>query len=178
MPRSYSFDHFQVPKTATKHGASLRAKDKEHFAQTHKAPAEEGIHYGKAHAETEQILQARAMAHQLEELAEVNAAAAEPVPAPRRGRAKKPAAAAARAAPPEAVTNPVPGSSAPIGAVPHAATPAPERPALRDLVDEADRQLTALRGALRDVQQAAAKLVGLPLEAARLAARRLHLVHG
>ena len=63
MPRSYSFDHFKVP-SAEPRSRSLRRQDKQHLADSRhpRPPQEEGIHYGKSHAETEEILKARAMA--------------------------------------------------------------------------------------------------------------------
>ena len=60
MPRTYSFDHFQVPKTMPQ-SRSLRRRDKQHVAQAQKgAAAPAGLHYGKSHARTGEILQARA----------------------------------------------------------------------------------------------------------------------
>jgi hypothetical protein len=68
MPRSYSYDHFQVPQSLPKQKASLTQEDKQQLSGA-VSVGDTGIHYGKAHAETEQILQARQMAKQLEELA-------------------------------------------------------------------------------------------------------------
>jgi hypothetical protein len=179
MPRSYSFDHFQVPKTLPKHKASLRNEDKQHLSEVD-AVSDNGIHYGKSHAETEHILQARKMARQLEELAAPTLEAEQKFSRsaastkPRAQKAKQRPAAAAAAA----------GSTVPIGALPQteeaSAKAAPA--SLTGVLEEGQRQLHALQGALGDARSAARRLASLPMEAvrtaARLAAQRLHLVHG
>jgi hypothetical protein len=181
MPRSYSYDHFQVPKSLPRQQASLRDEDKQHLSSEVTSVGDTGIHYGKSHAETEQILQARKMAKQLEELAaptletdeKFSRSAARP-----RVKSKKQRAAAQ--------ANVATGPTAPIGALPRteetpaAATPEPQ--GLWGVLDEGQRQLRALQGALGDARTAATRLASLPLDAvrqaARLAAQRLHLVHG
>jgi hypothetical protein len=180
MPRSYSFDHFQVPKTLPKQQASLRDEDKQHLSEV-TSVGDTGFHYGKSHAETEHILQARKMARQLEELAAPTLEAEEKFSrsaASTRPRAQKQKQRAQAAA---AVAS---GPTAPIGALP----PTQEAPApaalggLTGVLDEGQRQLKALQGALGDARSAARRLASLPLEAVRaaaqLAAQRLHLVHG
>lgn len=148
MPRSYSFDHFQVP-AAEPRSRALRRQDKQHLAGSRHTdlPEEEGIHYGKSHAETEEILKARA---------------AQP----------RPPAPVAPTATPQLNLN-----TTPIGALPMTEE-LPPRGRMQDLLDEASRQLEALQSGIGDVTKAAARLASLPMEVVRLAARRLRLVHG
>lgn len=168
MPRSYSFDHFQVPKTLPPQKRGLRRRDKDHLAQSSRVAVEEqeGIHYGKSHAQTEEILTARKMEHQLEELArpEPDAKFSHGPVSRVSGASKKRRKAAA---------SPVIGTTAPIGALP----PTQERPLqqrrLPDLIDEARRQLKAVQSGMGDVASALQRLALLPLEAVRLAARRI-----
>ncbi|RKH48003.1 hypothetical protein D7X55_38900 [Corallococcus sp. AB049A] len=168
MPRSYSFDHFQVPKTLPVQKRSLRQRDKAQFAQSSRVSVDEheGIHYGKSHAQTEEILNARKMELQLEELArpEADAKFSHGPVSKVSGAAKKQRKAAA---------SPVIGTTAPIGALP----PTQERPVeqgrLPDLIDEARRQLKAIQSGVGDVATAMQRLALLPLEAVRLAARRI-----
>ncbi len=157
MPRSYSFDHFQVP-AAEPRSRSLRRQDKQHLAESHHAvPAQDGgIHYGKSHAQTEEILKARAMAP------------------PRREKARE-----AQAAPRQERIQATPRinrNTTPIGALP-ATEELPPRGRFQDLLDEATRQFEAIQGGIGDVSKAAMRLASLPLEVVRLAARRLRLVH-
>jgi hypothetical protein len=160
MPRSYSFDHFQVP-AAEPRSRSLRRQDKQHLAETHHTVTEQsgGIHYGKAHAQTEEILKARALAP------------------PRRESPKaKPAEAAPRQERIQATPR-INRNTTPIGALP-ATEELPPRGRFQDLLDEATRQFDAIQGGIGDVSKAAVRLASLPLEVVRLAARRLRLVHG
>jgi hypothetical protein len=153
MSRSYSFDHFQVP-AADPASKSLRREDKQHLADSHHvSPGKDGgIHYGKSHAQTEEILKARA---------------AEPRPAKKQAvEEQAPAQRNAEALPPQ-----VPRNTAPIGAVPMAEELPPRR-RLKDLFDEATRQVEAIQGGIGDVAKAASRLASLPGEAIRLAARR------
>ncbi|MBN1209315.1 MAG: hypothetical protein JXB05_30975 [Myxococcaceae bacterium] len=152
MPRSYSFDHFQVP-SAEPRSRSLRRQDKQHLADSrHALPEhEEGIHYGKSHAATEEILKARAMA-------------------PRRP------ASTAKAGAPQAAPR-ISRNTTPIGSLP-TTEELPPRGRFQDLLEEAQRQLEVLQSGIGDVGKAAMRLASLPLEVIRLAARRLRLVHG
>lgn len=163
MPRSYSFDHFQVP-AAEPRSRSLRRQDKQHLADSRHAhlEPEEGVHYGKSHAQTEEILKVRAT--QRQEASEVEL----PEEPPRQ--------AAPRAELPKAEPR-LNRNTTPIGALP-VTEELPPRGRFQDLLDEATRQLGALQGGLGDVTKAAARLASLPLEVVRLAARRLRLVHG
>ncbi|WP_434299645.1 hypothetical protein [Corallococcus exiguus] len=170
MPRSYSFDHFQVPKTLPPQKRGLRQRDKEHLAQSSRVSVDEheGIHYGKSHAQTEEILNARKMELQLEELARPDADAKfshGPVSRVSGASKKKQRKAAA--------ASPIIGTTAPIGALP----PTQERPLqqgrLPDLIDEARRQLKAIQSGVGDVASAMRRLALLPLDAVRLAARRI-----
>ena len=62
MPRSYSFDHFTVPKTATG-SRSLRRRDKQQLSERRATErrGDKGLHYGRSHAETEEMFHVRAM---------------------------------------------------------------------------------------------------------------------
>jgi hypothetical protein len=153
MPRSYSFDHFQVP-AAEPRSRSLRRQDKQHLADSrHGLPEQEGIHYGKSHSETVEILKARARAPR-RKASPTPKVAHEPQPTPRINR-----------------------NTTPIGALP-ATEELPPRGRFQDLLDEAQRQIDVLHQGIGDVSKAAVRLASLPLEVVRLAARRLHLVHG
>lgn len=159
MPRSYSYDHFQVP-AAEPRSRALRREDKQHLADSHHvSPGQNGgIHYGKSHAQTEEILRARAaeLRHKKHEDEEAQA----------------PAQMKAEALPP-----PVNRNTAPIGALP-VTEELPPRRRLKDLLDEATRQVEAIQGGLGDVVKAAQRLASLPGEAVRLAARRLNPLEG
>lgn len=167
MPRPYSYDHFQVPKTLPAQKRSLLSREKRRVSQSRAHPEEmeshEGIHYGKSFAETEDILHARQMEAQLEELArpEPDGKFSHGRPAPAPAKKRKAAAPA-----------PVIGSTAPIGALPPTREQ-PPRGRLPDLIDEAGRQLQALQSGLGDAAKAVTRLASLPLEVVRLAARRL-----
>ncbi|MCP3101771.1 hypothetical protein LZ198_23110 [Myxococcus sp. K15C18031901] len=178
MPRPYSFDHFQVPKTLPQ-SRSMRRRDKERLAQSRSHPPaarEEGVHYGKPFSETEEYYQARQMEAELEELARP-----EPDrkfahgPAPGGSRPTRKADKVERRARPAPA--PVVGGTTPIGALPPTREQ-PPRGRLPDLIDEAGRQLQTLRGGLGDAAKAMARLATLPLEVVRLAARRLNPLHG
>jgi hypothetical protein len=153
MPRTYSFDHFTVPKTSTP-SRGLRRRDKQHLSEKRameRRPGE-GLRYGRSHAETEEMFQVRAMNAQLEALAGLSPNAPVKPTATNRGQ--------------------------PIGALPLAEEPMVSRGALRDVLDEALRQFHLVQTSLRDVTQATGRLLSLPMEAARLAAQRLRLVQG
>ncbi|MCP3141128.1 hypothetical protein [Pyxidicoccus xibeiensis] len=176
MPRSYSFDHFQVPKTLPQEKRGLRGQDKKRVAQSRPHPEgvenDGGIHYGKRFAQTEELYTAHQMAAQLEELARPEPDAKfSHGPEFKAPKAKK----SKRAAQP--VATPVIGGTAPIGALPPTREP-PPRGRLMDLVDEAQRQLQAIQGGLGDAAKAVSRLASLPVEVVRLAARRFHLVNG
>ncbi len=153
MPRSYSFDQTHGPVNAPR-SRSLRRKDKQHVASSRQdVPGTEGqVHYGRSHAETQQILQARAK-HSL------------PIP-------PEPAAL---------VEPPVPRPTMPIGALPASVGMVEEgvpRGRVEELLDEASRQLQVLQSGAGDVTRAVLRLAGLPLEMMRMAARRIRPVHG
>ena len=153
MPRSYRFEHFTVPKTSTQ-SRSLRRRDKQHLSEKRAAERrqEEGIHYGRSHAETEEMFQVRVMNAQLEALAGLSPHAPVKPTASNRGQ--------------------------PIGALPVAEEPLLSLDALRDVFDEALRQIRVLQTGLRDATHATGRLLSLPREAARLAAQRLRFVQG
>jgi hypothetical protein len=153
MPRTYSFEHFTVPKSSTQ-SRSLRKRDKQNLSEKRgtERRAGGGLHYGRSHAETEEMFQVRAMNAQLEALAGVSPNAPVKPTASNRGQ--------------------------PIGALPAAAEPLLTRGALRDVMDEALRQFRVLQTGLQDVSKATGRLLSLPWEAARLAAQRIRLVQG
>ncbi|MBZ4415605.1 hypothetical protein [Myxococcus sp. RHSTA-1-4] len=173
MPRPYSYDHFQVPKTLPAQKRGLRHEDKARVKKSGAHPeamgSHEGIHYGKSHARTEALYQAHQMEAELEELARP-----EPDAKFTHGPAFKPAKAKKRAA---QVPAPVIGGTVPIGALPPTKE-LPPRGRLADLVDEAQRQLQAIQGGLGDAVKAVTRLASLPMEVVRLAARRLRPLGG
>ncbi len=150
MPRTYSFDHFTVPaSTAPSRGVKRRGKQLSEKRAIERR-SDKDIHYGRNHAETEEMFQVRAMNAQLEALAGLSANAPVKPTATNRGQ--------------------------PIGALPMAEVPVMSRGALRDVYEEALRQFRALQSGVQDVTQATSRLLSLPMEAARLAAQRLRLV--
>jgi hypothetical protein len=154
MPRSYSFEHFTVAKTSTP-SRGLRRRNKQGVSERRATErrGDKEVHYGRNHAETEEMFQVRAMNAQLEALAGLSANAPVKPTATNRGQ--------------------------PIGALPVATEePLPSRTALSDVLDEALRQLRALQSGLEDATRATGRLLSLPMEAARLAAQRLRLVQG
>ncbi|HZI09985.1 MAG TPA: hypothetical protein VE153_06285 [Myxococcus sp.] len=178
MPRTYSYDHFQVPKTLPKQKRSLRRKDKEALAKSGAQPEQMGshggIHYGKSHAQTEELYQAHQMEAMLEELAR-------PEPDGKFSHGQLSPAVekqqAAKAQAPVQAPPPVIGGTAPIGALPPTQE-LPPRGRLPELLDEAGLQLQALQGGLGDAVKAVTRLASLPFEAVRLAARRFNPLHG
>jgi hypothetical protein len=153
MPRSYSFEHFTVAKTSTP-SRGLRRRDKQSVSERRATErrGEKEIHYGRNHAETEEMFHVRAMNAQLEALAGLSANAPVKPTATNRGQ--------------------------PIGALPVAEEPLLSRTALRDVLDEALRQFRALQSGIQDATKATGRLLSLPMVAARLAAQRLRLVQG
>lgn len=157
MPRSYRFEHYKVPKKETH---LVYEEEKKEYVETRPAQGEPKIHYGKAHAQTEERASARRMNAELEELAARDA---------REARAKE-ASAEAR------VLEIRSGKRAiPIGGL-----PAPqESPLLRDdaalpdILDAARGQVRLVRLAARDLIRASLRLAGLPVRIAAIAARRL-----
>lgn len=155
MPRTFRFEHYTVSKTTPATGA-LRRRDKQHLSEKRASESRFGdtsLHYGRNHAETEEMFQVRAMNAQLEALAGLSANAPLKPTATQRGQ--------------------------PIGALPLAEAPSVSQSgALRDVLDEAQRQLTAVRAGFQDATQATRRLLSLPMEVARLAAQRLRLAQG
>ncbi|WP_257455932.1 hypothetical protein [Archangium lipolyticum] len=153
MPRSFRFEHFNAPKTTTpSRGLRRRGKQISERRAVDRRFDKEGIHYGRNHAETEEMFQVRAMNAQLEALAGLSPNAPVVPTATNRGQ--------------------------PIGALPAAAEPLVSRQALRDVLDEALRQFRALQSGIQDATKATGRLLSLPMEAARLAAQRIRLVQG
>jgi len=139
----------------------MRRQDKQRVASSRHAQSshDEGVHYGKAHAQTEEILKAHA----------AERAEAPPV---QHAEAPKPEPKREARATPRLNRN-----TTPIGALPMTEE-LPPRGRFQDLLDEAERQFEAIQGGINDVTKAATRLATLPLEVMRLAARRLRLVHG
>lgn len=153
MPRTFRFEPFTVAKSTPSRG--LRRRDKQHLSEKRVSErrGDMSIHYGKNHAETEELFQVRAMNAQLEALAGLSANAPLKPTATQRGQ--------------------------PIGAVPLTQVPTLTREAgPRDVLDEALRQFRAVQSGLHDATQAASRLLALPRDAARLLALRLRLVQG
>lgn len=177
MPRTYSFDHFQLP-SAEPGSRSLRRKSKQAVSDTRHAVYEElgqqeqGVRYGHSHAETEARFQAHARERQQARMTGGPEHAATKFSHARPARAMAPAAPRASQG-----ESPERRATAPIGAVPNAEA-LPPRGRLQDVLDEASRQVQVLQTGLGDATRAASRLASLPLEVVRLAARRLHLVHG
>ncbi|WNG25480.1 hypothetical protein F0U62_16750 [Cystobacter fuscus] len=152
MPRTYSFEPFTVAKSTPSRG--LRRRDKQHLSEKRASQRslDSALHYGRAHAETEELFHVRAMNAQLEALAGLSAGSPLKPTATHRGQ--------------------------PIGALPLAEEPMVERgKSLRDVFGEALRQFRAVQSGLEDATRATGRLLSLPMEAARMAAARLRLVH-
>lgn len=161
MPRSYSFDHFQAPKKDTH---LVHREEKARYTEAKAAVGAEKIQYGHAHAQTEELLIARQMNAQLEELAGLKEA---PKQAP-----KQAAAPAAAAELPEAPELP---RSAPIGALPLTDEPATALPQglWADLSELATTRLRHARTAAEELIAATVDLAKLPAQLAAVAARHL-----
>lgn len=163
MPRSYSFDHFTAKNPlATR---ALKGREKQKVTRSGPELKDEKFHYGRAHAETEEILTVKAMNAQLEELAGLKEEEIRSAPA-----AEQPKQAAAQREPPPVQHK---GPTAPIGAMPAMQEEPPQSGLLTELADHAGRHVRGVSLAARDLGRAGLKLVTFPLHAARLAARRL-----
>ncbi|MFP2961464.1 hypothetical protein ACLEPN_27560 [Myxococcus sp. 1LA] len=169
MPRPYSFDHYQVPKTLPAPKRSLRRQDKARLAHSKAHPeameSHEGVHYGKRFAETEELYIAHQMEAQLEELARP-----EPDAKFSHGSNFTPAKGSKRAPRKEAA--PSMGATTPIGALPPTREQ-PPRGRLPEIRDEAEHQIQALRGGLGDAVKAVSRLLMLPVSVVRMAAGRI-----
>jgi len=156
MPRTYSFDHYQVPKRDTTLVHDERDMPHEKYSEVAPAHGESRIHYGKKFSQTEELLNARRMNHQLEELAGVEAKDRSPISG-------------------ELPETPELAPRTPIGALPptaEASVLAPEG-LLEGIRDEALTNLRQIREATRQLWAASFRLARLPLELARETARRL-----
>jgi hypothetical protein len=156
MPRNFRFDRFTVAKSTPSRG--LRRRDKQHLSEKRvtERQVDVPLHYGRNHAETEELFHVRAMNAQLEALAGVSAHSPLKPTATNRGQ--------------------------PIGALPPTEVPMPimmERgTSLRGMFDEALRQFRVVQAGIEDATKATGRLLSLPLDAARVAAQRLRLVQG
>lgn len=158
MPRTYPYDHFRVPESA--HPAQPE-EEKARVSGSRGARGDRQPRYGKRFAETEDLSHARQMNRQLEELARESE--------PKISRPRQPERS--RRGPERDGRPGEPGRGAPIGAIPAGAAQ-PARDTLRDLVDRGQRHFQLLRHSVRDGAAAGLRLVSLPLDVAKLAARR------
>jgi len=160
MPRSYSFDHFQSINAEQVTG--VRAAEKQGVTQQEDLPeSATKIHYGKKHAQTEELFHAHQMEKQLEELAGVDRMP--PKRAETQARTEAPQA--------EPQREPQINRGTPIGALPEPQEP-PQQGFFREIYDDAGRHLRVVRMAAKDISRASWRLLTLPVEAAKLAARR------
>ncbi len=171
MPRSYSFDHY----TAQKHDVSrsLQAEEKRRLQEAGGEGGETGIHYGKRHAQTEQILAARQMAQELEKASMEDELEQDEGLKEMYGQLQE---LAEREEPLEELAPQAAAEtkqSTPIGSVPAAGAPPP--PSLwREVTDQAQRDLRSALLAARELSRAGGRLVRLPADVARLLAQRLN----
>jgi len=157
MARTYRFDYFTVQKQDP--SRALLRRDKQKFTELKPQVGGEKFHYGKQHAQTEELYQAREMAAQLEALAGLDSEVSSAAPT---SPSKTEQASEARFL----------GKPAPIGALPE--TPdAPEPNAWGELWDSSRRNVRALFEAIKDAQSAAVRIAVTPLDGAKLAARQL-----
>jgi hypothetical protein len=117
------------------------------------------IHYGKKFAQTEELLAAKAMNRELEELAGL---VEKPAPPPPASTAKHPQVSAK-------------ASPVPIGALPAIEEP-PQDFLLHTLWNVARQQVGTAQSAAVDLGRAGLRLLGLPFEAAKLLAQRFHFL--
>lgn len=160
MPRSYSFDHYLAPKTGTpKPPRGVRGK----HGKKGKQNAGE-LHYGKQHAQTEELYAAHQMEHELEELAGV----AEQSPRMSRSAEDRKGSERRLEDPMERLRK-----EQPIGAIPYAEEPGTaERSKLRDVWDDGMRHVKLIGDGVRDVRMAAGRLLRLPGDFVRVVFRR------
>ncbi|GHG73641.1 hypothetical protein [Comamonas sp. JC664] len=170
MPRPYSFDHYQVPKTLPAPKRSLRRQDKARLAHSKAHPeamdSHEGVHYGKRFAETEELYIAHQMEAQLEELARPEPDAKFSHGPSFTGPKRRTKRAAKKA------ETPAVGATSPIGALPPTREQ-PPRARMAEIRDEAGHQVQALRGGLGDAVKAVSRLILLPVTIVRMAAGRI-----
>lgn len=172
MARTYNFDHFNAAPRDQAERDVVREQDKEHLAHGGGDGADDDakFHYGRRFAETEELLAARQMNAQLEELAGLERA--QPTPTPGRREEKRPRKERELPSEKERAGAAKAGRGQPIGSLP----PTQERPPMegvRALVDEATGQFRLVRTAARDLGQAVLRLTRLPMRAVQLLARRL-----
>jgi hypothetical protein len=157
MPRTYRFDHFTVQKRSPSRALLRQAKQK-YTELRPESPISSGqapkLHYGRQHAETEALFQAKEMNAQLEALAGL-----EQPPEPRRDiLAKKPSGP--------------PMQGMPIGALPAAPEMfSPQR--VREVVDETLLRVKALRTAVAEAGTATLKIALAPWVVVKLVGQKL-----
>lgn len=163
MARSYSEHPYNNPKKDTHLVHDERDMPEVDAQYTEAAPAgpEPKIHYGKKFAQTEEMLIAKQMNRQLEELSGITA----------EEQAKREATRTTAELP----EPPQVQKSAPIGALPLTEEPLPAMPqgVLREILETATTDLQLVRAAARDLWVASFRLARLPLDAARVAVRHL-----
>ncbi|HZH03775.1 MAG TPA: hypothetical protein VEY30_08330 [Myxococcaceae bacterium] len=154
VPRTYSYDHFQVPEAHPNAGSEVKSRNRSKVADPASdvsPPQAHGIHYGRAHAETAERYQRRHA-----EAEQRSAAGNEGGDDGARHEASAPA-------PAEAGT--------PIGSLP--GTDRPWADDFRGLWGELQGTLEMMGGAVRDLHSGAQRLARLPRNAAKMALGRL-----
>ncbi|MCI0574427.1 MAG: hypothetical protein L0Y66_27150 [Myxococcaceae bacterium] len=156
MPRSFRFEHFTVPPRHPPPNPEV--EDKGAYARTHKVSAPEAtLHYGKAHAQTEELLRKKREEHRHEGY-EAPARGGSPTKGGRGGQGAQKLSAKA-------------GRGAPIGALP-ATEEAPRPEGYGALWEDAQRNLRVLQQAFSDFSDAVGRLARIPVDAVRLSRRR------
>lgn len=178
MPRSYSFDHYQaVNPIGEKEGRFGLEKHKQKIHDQEEPTAEKPahghaeVHYGKKFSQTEEILQARKMEHELEELAGIGGEEGAGAAKEARPQARQMKQSSMREAQQAKAHR-----GQPIGALP-ATDEAMPQTRFGDLFDDASRQAKTLVLAARDLTRASARLLLLPVRTVQLAARRMRPRH-
>jgi hypothetical protein len=170
MPRSYSFDHYQVP---TKDTHLVHERERKAYVESKPDGAAAKIHYGKAHAETEEFLAAKRMNAELEELAGIEHTEVKPQRRSKRQSRQIEAHATDGASKKMEELR----REHPIGALPADEEPLMEAGFVREVVEKTATHLKLVRTAAADLGAASLKLARLPLDVASLAARRIRPRH-
>jgi hypothetical protein len=149
MSRSYRFEYSTVNQREP--SRALLRKDKQKYAELPTSGAGSKIQYGHAHAQTQELYQAREMTAELEALAGI----------PEEETLEKEEALRSAAAA---------GPGGPLGALPETA----ERPPTttwQDAYELSRHNVRAFLGALDDVRAASLRLARTPVDLAKLALR-------
>lgn len=172
MPRSYSYEHFKTHEFQNP-PRDEREIEKQTFAKSQETPlpGETKIHYGKKHAQTEELAIAHQMNAQLEELAGLKDEPKMSKSMKSDSDSEKPKEMPRRAKEQDLPDEMPKRTGAPIGALP---SPEARMPAglIQDVWSDAGRYFKMLQDAAKDAQVATTQLLRLPLEAAQIAVRR------